>query len=298
MEIQQQKTSTIRSYSLNLQAEWEQCANRFNSSLQSYLKQSFMHPNPEASKLSESIQYSALNGGKRFRPVICQFTALFLGLEPTKVIPYALAIEMLHSFSLIHDDMPAMDNDDYRRGKPSNHKVYGEGLALLAGDALLNQSYAILAEAYAEQPEIAVKLISCLTKASREMMQGQAIDLKAQQKTPILQDLTELHLLKTGALIRASIEGAAIVAKSKLEVTEKLKDFGNLLGLAFQIKDDLLEVLEGKDELGSYPGVLGLDTAKEHLEATNGKALKILDSISSEKPILQELVFFNYNRSN
>ncbi|MDX9730327.1 MAG: polyprenyl synthetase family protein, partial [Bdellovibrionales bacterium] len=189
-------------------------------------------------RLNQSMRYSLLqDGAKRFRPVLALLTADALGVEREQVLPFAAAVECVHTYSLIHDDLPAMDNDDFRRGLPTNHKKFDEATAILAGDALLSDAFGIIGEAYIENPGAAVRVLVELSKAvgSHGMVGGQAIDIAAKSKAVDIEDLRLLHLLKTGALIRISAVGAAVVAGADEEQIEDLSDYASALGLAFQV---------------------------------------------------------------
>ncbi len=164
-------------------------------------------------KLKDSMSYSLSKGGKRFRPVLALMIAESFAVHPQRILPWAQAVEMIHTYSLIHDDLPCMDNDDMRRGEPTNHKVYGETTALLAGDALLTEAFAVLATAFRQEGELGLKLVGLLAEAAGllGMVGGQAIDLENQKLMPGLDELKKMQEMKTGALIRVSAEGAALV---------------------------------------------------------------------------------------
>lgn len=191
-------------------------------------------------RLIESMQYTLLSGGKRFRPVLCLLAAKALQLNTEYALPFASALEMIHSYSLIHDDLPCMDDDNERRGKPTNHKVYGEALALLAGDALLTEAFTLLADHYGPELPGLIKILGGAAGPGG-MIGGQAMDMGFGQKIKSEMDLKQMHLGKTGRLISAAVEGAGLLAKVTAAEQEDLQKIGNQLGLAFQIKDDLLD---------------------------------------------------------
>jgi geranylgeranyl diphosphate synthase type II len=256
---------------------------------------------PQAEGLKElrsSIEYSLLRGGKRFRPVLCLLVAETFAVTPKRVLPLACAIEMIHTYSLIHDDLPCMDNDDIRRGEPTNHKVFGETTALLAGDALLTEAFRCLAEAYAKEADLGLRLVTLLSSAAglTGMVGGQAIDLKAQKEKTTLAELKRMHELKTGALIRVCAEGAAIACGLLPDKVELCRKFGESLGLAFQIKDDLLDSSEAKTELGSYPGLIGLTETQNDLSRVTEAALQILQELGAERSLLRQLIEYNLHR--
>ena len=261
--------------------------------------------------LEDSIRYSLLIGGKRFRPILSLLVAKAIGKPEERVLPLAVAIEFIHTYSLIHDDLPSMDNDDERRGKPSNHKVYGEATALLAGDALQTQAFHHLAEAYKSEPEMAIELIFLLAKAigPHGMVGGQALDLRAGEgfdnredgkvrKGEQLGAMSQWHSMKTGALIRLSVEGAAVLCESSLEVREKLAQFGDKLGLAFQLSDDILDFKgEGLSETSSFPSLIGLKKTQALLQQVTIEAKALVQVLGKkESQDLCALIDWNYQR--
>jgi geranylgeranyl diphosphate synthase type II len=250
--------------------------------------------------LKQSIEYSVLAGGKRFRPVLAILIAEGFGAHPKQVLPVAMAIEFIHTYSLIHDDLPCMDNDDFRRGQPTNHKKFGESTALLAGDALLTQAFSVIAEAYVENPMMGLKLVRLIAEASGAMgmVGGQEIDLQAQtQKVDLsLNALKVMHQMKTGALIRVSCEAAAVACGLPEDKVKKLRTFGEFLGLAFQIADDILDAQE-KEETGSYPSMLGLEGAQKELELASERGLSLLTELQLTNSLLSQLVLYNKSRS-
>lgn len=258
-----------------------------------------------AGKVVEAASYSLLAGGKRVRPVLLMATARMLGLDTETVLPFALALEMIHTYSLIHDDLPAMDNDSLRRGRPTCHIVYGEGMAVLAGDFLLNRAYEILLASITPGQSQAVLAARLIAEAagSSGMIGGQSIDITVADKDLDLDLLKKLHQKKTGALLKAPLDAAACLADAKEEVQSALARYGADLGLAFQIRDDILDVTAdshvlgktaGKDEKAgklTYVTALGLDKASYLLDQATGRAEEALKSIQEEYDIsfLQEL---------
>lgn len=263
-----------------------------------------MFPEDEAravgwQRLMAAIRYSLLqDGAKRFRPTLAMLTADALGVERPRVMPYAAAVECVHTYSLIHDDLPAMDNDDFRRGLPTNHKKFDDATAILAGDALLTDAFGIIADAYSEVPDLAVRAIIELSKAagSHGMVGGQAIDMAAKKTAVDLEDLRLLHLLKTGALIRAAAVGAAIVGEATDEQIEDLSDFASSLGLAFQVADDLLDYSQERPESGSYCALLGPEKTREFLAELTDEALEAIIDWDEKADSLRALVEFNRDR--
>ncbi len=245
-------------------------------------------------KLQEAMKYSLSNGGKRFRPLLSLAVGQSYTVSNEKILPWALAIEMIHTYSLIHDDLPCMDNDDVRRGKPTNHKVYGEGQALLAGDGLQTEAFRLIAEKYYEEPHVLTELVVLLGECAgmQGMVGGQALDVQPEQNIN-LQQLIELHEMKTGALIRAACEGAAIISRVSREERMKIQTFGLKLGLAFQVADDLLD--EDQDENVSFLKILGKEKTAEFLKQVSGEARALIKGLKVEKA-LNEFVQFNEDR--
>lgn len=253
---------------------------------------------PATSRLVESMAYSALGPGKRFRPVLALWAAEAAGGPAKRAIPWALAVEMVHAYSLIHDDLPCMDDDVERRGRPTNHVRYDESTALLAGDALLTEAFGLVARAYADRPEVAVKLVALLSRAGgvRGMVGGQAIDLASEGKKISVEDLRKLHARKTGALIAASVEGAAIAAEGPAPAILAAGRYGATLGLAFQIADDLLDAGEERQGGRSYVDLLGEAGARAELERVSEQALHVVAEFPRPAPPLAALVDWNRAR--
>jgi geranylgeranyl diphosphate synthase type II len=269
-----------------------------------FLIQAFDHvdvPNSEgAERLFQSMAYSLLQeGGKRFRPVLSLLLAESFGGGPARVLPWATAVEMIHTYSLIHDDLPCMDDDDLRRGHPTNHKVFGESTALLAGDGLLTEAFRQIVLHYEAEPQKVVQLIRVLSEAAgpEGMVSGQAIDLMSQESGLSLQDLKHMHSLKTGALIRATCEGTAVVLGLTADAQKGCRNFGSLLGLAFQLKDDLLDS-EESIEKGSYPEAMGLAGTEQFLNEVNAEAQKQLKELSIFNGPLYDLLEMNRQRKS
>jgi geranylgeranyl diphosphate synthase, type II len=209
--------------------------------------------------VSEAARYSLFAGGKRVRPILCLAAADVLNDFHELVLPVACAFEMVHTYSLIHDDLPAMDNDDFRRGRLTNHKVFGEAMAILAGDALLTEAFSLIASAGAGAPIAADKLmrvIGIIARASgyRGMVGGQVIDLESESRDVDLATVEYMHIRKTGALISASLEAGAVLGGGEDHQIDALIRYGHHLGLAFQITDDLLDVEGDAQVMGKTPG--------------------------------------------
>lgn len=205
--------------------------------------------------LTESMRYSLLAGGKRIRPVLALAFAEACGAESTEGLDAACSLELLHTYSLIHDDLPCMDNDALRRGKPTNHIVFGETTAVLAGDCLQAEAFALLANSSFHADRVS-NMIRSLSKAAglQGICGGQALDIAAEGKTPGLEELTEIHKRKTAALIMAACEIGVFFAGGSERQAEAANHYGKALGLAFQIQDDVLDVIASEDELGKPIG--------------------------------------------
>ncbi|MBR5809247.1 MAG: polyprenyl synthetase family protein [Clostridia bacterium] len=245
--------------------------------------------NPQK-KIYEAEEYSLMAGGKRLRPVIMMMTAKMCGKSPELVLPFAAAIEMIHTYSLIHDDLPAMDNDDLRRGKPTNHKVFGEAMAILAGDALLTKAFEVASSFNDETvpKERVLRAIMVLATASGDngMIGGQVVDIESRNEDAEL--LRYLHSLKTGALIRASGVIGAILAGGTEDEIKAVESFCDNLGIAFQIQDDILDVTGTEEELGkpigsdaeneksTYVTLFGVEKAEKLAEEYTQKAIESL----------------------
>lgn len=208
-------------------------------------------------KLNEAAEYSLMAGGKRIRPVLMLATYKLFKDDYENVFPYAIAMEMIHNFSLIHDDLPGIDNDDFRHGKPTNHKAFGEATAILAGDLLLNKAYLLLSEEFLKDTtnlELKVKAFNELSTGVERMIIGEYVDTEFEGQKVSDDYLEYMHKNKTGALIKASIRIGAILAGASEEKIEKLSKYGEYIGLAFQIKDDILDVIGDVEELGKPVG--------------------------------------------
>lgn len=270
-----------------------------NSEIQNYLLDRARPRHPAIEKLIESMQYSLEGGGKRFRPLLGLLLSEALGVGPKRVLSFLIAIEMIHTYSLIHDDLPCMDDDDFRRGKPSNHKKYGEALALLAGDAFLTEAFYLIAYDYADEPELAVKLIKLLSQAAglAGMVGGQAIDVQDVLREKSLQELNLIHKLKTGALIQCVCEGVGQILGLANERQKILTRFGSNLGLAFQLADDVLDS-QTEAESGSFPELIGYEETRRYLAEVTEEAQRSLRELGLNEGALFELVQFNSNRNS
>ena len=270
-----------------------------------------LHP----ARLHQAMRYSVLDGGKRVRPVLVYATGLALGLPEARLDGPACAVELIHAYSLVHDDLPAMDNDDLRRGKPTCHRAYDEASAILAGDALQALAFQILArdEAMAATPAARVEMIASLAIAagSRGMCGGQAIDLAAVGKELDIAQLEDMHIHKTGALIRVAVRLAALCAE-ELDAASlhSLDHYAKCVGLAFQIRDDILDVEANTEILGkrqgadiarakpTYPALLGLDEAKERARLLHEEALASLTGFDERADALRGVSHYIIERGH
>jgi geranylgeranyl diphosphate synthase type II len=253
----------------------------------------------QSSTLGESVRYSVMSGGKRFRPLLLLSIGESLGAPLEELIYPACAIEFIHTSTLIHDDLPALDNDDWRRGKPTNHKVFGEGVALLAGDFLIALAFSILSffpeRKSAEQ--IKLRAISILGEELKNLIKGQTFELLA--KSPSEYEIIYLYLLKTGSLMSASAELAGVFAQVDEESISVLKNFGSNLGLAFQITDDLLDLFQDQRKNNSpfnYAYLYGHEIARTKAQYYRDKALEDLKKLGIKSPVVEYLVNLSTNR--
>lgn len=260
--------------------------------------------------LHQAMRYAIVDGGKRVRPLLVYVAGQCLDVAVEKLDAAAAAVEMIHCYSLVHDDLPAMDDDDLRRGKPTCHKAFDEATAILAGDAIQAKAFEILAADQHNEANVCLQMIKCLADAcgSCGMAGGQSIDLLATGQMLNLQQLQTMHQLKTGALIKASVLLAAIIAQTDDERYQQLAKFGDLIGLAFQIHDDILDVEGETEKLGktqgadqelnkaTYPAILGIEKAKHLLNITYDEALTALSAFGKEADNLRALGAFIVQR--
>ena len=253
--------------------------------------------------LFDSMRYSLKNGGKRVRPVLAFLFCEACGGNASDALPLACAVEYIHTYSLIHDDLPCMDNDDYRRGKPSNHKVYGEATALLAGDSLLTYAFEIIYEGHLRgcySAETAIESVGILSHLAGAygMAGGQLIDLESEGKSVSLDTLKLMDELKTGALIKPACLLGCTAAGASYEQKKAAEAFADNIGLAFQIKDDILDVTSTAEKLGkpigsdaandksTYVGLLGLEPCKKLVEELTDKAMQALSAFKNNSELI------------
>jgi geranylgeranyl diphosphate synthase type II len=262
--------------------------------------------------LKKSMRYSLLAGGKRLRPILALASYEACGGDPIDIIQPASALEVVHTYSLIHDDLPAMDDDDLRRGKPTNHKVFGEAMAILAGDALFTEAFLMITRAEgigAERSLEAARELS-LAAGARGMVGGQVQDILSENAEPDKETLSYIHTHKTGALIRASVRIGAILAGADNELLGALTSYGEKLGLAFQIIDDILDIKGDETVLGkpvgsdlennkmTYPALYGLDASSERAGELIGEAIEALSPFSKKADTLREIARYVLKRKS
>ncbi len=281
------------------------------------LKKYFLDKTDFHRTLLEAMSYSLDAGGKRLRPILMiEVYDMISGKEREgEILPFAAAMEMIHTYSLIHDDLPAMDNDDFRRGKPTNHKIYGEGIAILAGDGLLNSAFEIMLENIIHNKmnhDRGIRAMYEIAKAAgiNGMIGGQVVDLESEGKKIDEKVLEFIHNKKTSALIEASIKAGAIIGNANEEQYKALCQYGNCIGLAFQVVDDILDVVGDEKKLGkkvgsdiennkiTYPVLYGIDKSKEIAKELIDKSIKSLDCFGEEANFLRELSRYLEKRQN
>ena len=250
-----------------------------------------------------AMRYCVFAGGKRLRPVLCLAAAEACGGEISNALAPACAVELMHTYSLVHDDLPAMDDDDLRRGRPTCHKVYGEGMAVLCGDALLTESFIVLAQTAATKRYGTRDYIAELaeTGGSRKLIGGQVMDLEGEGKKLTKRDLVRIHGAKTAALLTTSLRLGAMTANATPAKLAALTDFGHALGLAFQVIDDILDVTQSTEMLGktagkdqaveksTYPAILGLDASRKEAARLTKAAMDALKPFGTKAARLEEI---------
>ncbi len=262
-----------------------------------------------------AMRYSVFAGGKRLRPVITLACSEIVGGDIMQSIPFGCALEMIHTYSLIHDDLPAMDNDDYRRGELTNHKTFGEAMAILSGDALLNKAFEVAINESVKNSfdlEKAMKAISVIANASgtEGMIGGQVVDLEAENKDVEIRHLEYMHLHKTGALIIACAKVGAIVGGGSEKEIEALALYGKNIGLAFQVKDDILDIEGNSEKLGkpvgsdinngksTFVSLLGLEKSEKMIKRLTEEAVESLKIFGNRKEFLVDLATYLIKREN
>lgn len=263
----------------------------------------------------EAMRYSLFAGGKRVRPILAIASAEALGAKTAGLLPIAGALELIHTYSLIHDDLPAMDDDDLRRGRPTCHKVYGEAMAILAGDGLLNRAFEVLSDARRLKTVTAPRVLAITREISLAsgvfgMVGGQVVDMESEGKDVDLPTLEFIHTHKTGALIRASVRAGAIYAKASEKRLKALTRYGERVGLAFQIADDILDIVGSQEEIGkdvgsdlkkgkkTFPSFYGLEESRRRAKEVSDQALAALKDFDRKADPLRELAKYIVTRVN
>lgn len=274
---------------------------QYRDYIEQYLRDWYARFHDEPQKdLFDAMEYSLLAGGKRLRPILAMEFCRICGADWKSAAPFAAAIEMIHTYSLIHDDLPSMDNDDLRRGRPTNHKVYGEAMAILAGDALLTDAFAVAATAQLAQPQDMAFAISVLSECagSLGMVGGQVLDICSETRECTEEEILNIQSRKTGALINAACVLGVIAAGGTEDQIDAAAGFAGALGIAFQIRDDMLDVIGTKDEMGKGVGtdevkntfvrLYGLEKCEELVQTYTDAALSALE-VFEDSGILPEL---------
>jgi len=320
---------------MDFKSAYDRWAEMVNRAIDNYVAEK---DTPEGS-IYKAMRYSLTAGGKRLRPVLSLAVCDMLGGNAPEIMPFACAIEMIHTYSLIHDDLPAMDNDDYRRGKPTNHKVFGEAMAVLAGDALLNRAFEIMVDNCLglcvkdihyqkaarfknsgkccvnskEMSPITLRLMAmdAIAEASGAsgMIGGQVVDLESEGRLISPELLQYMHRCKTGALIKAAVMSSAILCGASEDEKSRLETYAEKIGLAFQIKDDILNVEGNPEEMGKATGsdaankkstfvsVFGLERSKSMLDDITAQAILSIDEFGKKAEFLKEIAIYIHNRN-
>ena len=268
-------------------------------------------PTAKPATIHRAMHYSLFAGGKRMRPILSLAAATACGGSEADAMPLACAVECIHTYSLIHDDLPAMDNDDYRRGKPTSHKVFGEGIAVLAGDALLTQAFeiAVQCKGWSRYPHKRIILELARAAGSQQLIAGQVADLESEGKRIPITQLRYIHERKTSALLCCSVRLGGMSANCTSAQLEALTKFGHHVGLAFQIIDDILDITQTSEQLGktagkdtrtqkaTYPAIVGLAEARKIAERLTNRAFAALEPFGRRAGALKALAAFLLNRN-
>jgi geranylgeranyl diphosphate synthase type II len=264
--------------------------------------------------IDKAMRYSLFSGGKRIRPILALASGDAVGGAVERVMPFACALEMIHAYSLIHDDLPAMDDDDLRRGKPTNHVVFGEGMAILAGDGLLTEAFRVMSDGALQRGQNHTNALRAIREiaagaGSAGMVGGQVADLESEQKRPTRTLVEYIHTRKTGALIRAAVRAGAWVGGAKPAQFVRLDRYGTAIGLAFQVADDILDVEGGTEKTGkragrdaelqkvTYPAAVGMESAKRKAKELLDESLAALAPMSAAADPLREIAAFIVTRA-
>jgi geranylgeranyl diphosphate synthase type II len=299
MSVTATRAGARRATAFDLQAYLEERIERINRALDQFLPKETTKP----ATIHQAMRYSLFAGGKRLRPALCLAAAAACGGDEENAMPLACAVECIHTYSLIHDDLPAMDNDDFRRGKPTNHKVFGEGLAVLAGDALLTQAFEIAAQAkgWPRYPHQSLVLEIARAAGSLQLIAGQVADLEAEGKKISATELKYIHERKTSALLCCSARLGGMSANCTAAELKALTDFGYNVGLAFQIIDDILDITQTSEQLGktagkdtkaqkaTYPSIVGMEKSRKLTTELTQRAFDALKIFKGRASALEAL---------
>ncbi len=275
----------------------------------------FLKPEGPAADVVKAMSYSLFAGGKRLRPILCLAGVEALGGNERHALPVACALELIHTYSLIHDDLPAMDDDDLRRGKPTNHKVFGEAVAILAGDGLLTEAFHLMCRSeYSAsiEPSILIKVIRIISRAAgyEGMVGGQVVDIQMEGREVDRATLEFIHTHKTAAMIEASVHSGAVLAGADQRQEEALRRYGQKIGLAFQISDDILDIEGDSSIMGkktgadisrnkaTYPALLGMERSKEIQKALVEDSINELNSFDKRADPLRKIASYIIERIN
>ena len=292
---------------MNSKEEFTVQMKRKVAEIEEILKEYLPKPEGYQKVIMEAMEYSLMAGGKRLRPMLMRETSRLFGDETEALCPFMAALEMIHTYSLVHDDLPAMDNDEYRRGRKTTHIVYGEDMGILAGDALLNYAFETAFRAFETAPQESLKIGRALSVLGRKagvygMIGGQVIDVKETGHAVPKDVLDTIYELKTGALIECAMMIGAILGGAEEEDVRKVEKIAHYVGIAFQIQDDILDVTSTAEELGkpvhsdeknnkvTYVTLFGVQKASEQVRELSEKALAVLDRLYNKNEFLTELV--------
>jgi len=284
----------------------------YNKEITTYLDNSLVIKDVPERRLLESMKYSLMAGGKRLRPMLVIATYKLFKDDYSSAIPFAVAMELVHSFSLIHDDLPAIDNDDFRHGKPTNHKMFDESTAILAGDGLLNSAYEVISESLLDKDNLENKIraFNEFTKAVFRMIAGEYVDIDSEGKDIPYETLEYMHQNKTGALLKASVRMGAILAGASENDISKVTQYADKIGLSFQIKDDILsetgnEKITGKPvgndkamKKCTFTTIYGIEKSNEILETLTNETIEIAETFGPKSEFFKQFALFIKNRNH
>ncbi|EGT4599707.1 polyprenyl synthetase family protein [Clostridioides difficile] len=292
--------------------EFKQCLKEKASFVEKVLKEYMPKEEGYQKTVIEAMNYSLSAGGKRLRPILTLEACKIVGGNEDEAIPFAIAIEMIHTYSLIHDDLPALDNDDLRRGRPTNHKVYGEAMGILAGDALLNYAFEVMlaGSINKENPEKYLNAINEIAKGAGiyGMIGGQVVDVESENKQIEKEKLDYIHMNKTAAMMVGCMRAGATIGGANFEQMEEITKYAKNIGLSFQIVDDILDIVGDEAKLGkkvgsdienhksTYPSLLGLDKSKEIAHNLIDEAKKSIEKLSDDVDFLKGLAEYIIDR--